>query len=234
MSATDPFWSQKSRQGAHGVCAYSDGCTRLFTNRERYSAVLKLIEVTAAFYESLNVTYVVIAGTAVGAYRCKGVLPWDLDVDVFVREDDLIAQMALIPGNSDDKTTVYNIPDYPGHVLLRIGGCIPARIVDTSNGFYTDIFAAVEKADTPGKVYLPWPGVNPWCDLRPSEFACDSRAPHLGAGCQIYNRSVIWPPKPCTIAGIDTYCPNRLEKYLTDKYGTGFIESDTANRENSN
>lgn len=95
-----------------------------------------------------NLTYFVLGGTALGAVRHKGFIPWDDDIDVALPRDDyekflLIAQKSL-PDNMFLQTYITD-KNYP-HPFAKIRNNDTAFIektvskIDMNHGVYIDIF----------------------------------------------------------------------------------------------
>ena len=58
-------------------------------SRKEYNDYLDLIETFASLMEAANVTYAMYFGTLLGSYRMHNMLPWDDDVDLIIKFDDM-------------------------------------------------------------------------------------------------------------------------------------------------
>ncbi len=61
---------------------------RIITSHENRE-YLDLMEAFAAAMDDANVTYIMYFGTLLGSYRMHNILPWDDDVDIVIRHDDM-------------------------------------------------------------------------------------------------------------------------------------------------
>ncbi len=63
------------------------------------SIELDMLKVVDAFCREHEITYVLIAGTALGAARHQGFIPWDDDIDIAMMRDDFERFCALFESN---------------------------------------------------------------------------------------------------------------------------------------
>ena len=56
--------------------------------RQLQNKILELVEYFDAFCAKYNIEYYLMGGTALGAVRHKGFIPWDDDFDVFMDKEN--------------------------------------------------------------------------------------------------------------------------------------------------
>eukprot|EP00747_Dinoflagellata_sp_TGD_P127394 gnl/TRDRNA2_/TRDRNA2_174400_c0_seq20.p1 gnl/TRDRNA2_/TRDRNA2_174400_c0~~gnl/TRDRNA2_/TRDRNA2_174400_c0_seq20.p1 ORF type:complete len:453 (+),score=67.05 gnl/TRDRNA2_/TRDRNA2_174400_c0_seq20:131-1489(+) len=235
----DPYWKQKDSywisDGDHRVaynsCRYSNDCEKQYTNLERLTSIRNTLSVTHQFLKKFGVDYALYGGSAIGAYRCKDVLPWDVDSDVMVLNSQFPSLMNLLngapqgtgwkhKGRSIDMSSI----GFPGFTLMeKYPGCMPLVVVDQSTGFFTDLFPVlpVQQAGT---------ALTPWWD---GKVRCDTKS--LFNGCH-NNRCHQWtlgktlPPSSCKIHTYEANCPAQLHAWLLEHFGPGVEKPDKETR----
>ncbi len=73
-------------------------------SRVEYLEHLDLLEAFASLMEAANVTYVIYFGTLLGSYRMHHMLPWDNDVDLAVKYEDICKVIEVIQQQSNHGT----------------------------------------------------------------------------------------------------------------------------------
>eukprot|EP00747_Dinoflagellata_sp_TGD_P127385 gnl/TRDRNA2_/TRDRNA2_174400_c0_seq12.p1 gnl/TRDRNA2_/TRDRNA2_174400_c0~~gnl/TRDRNA2_/TRDRNA2_174400_c0_seq12.p1 ORF type:complete len:476 (+),score=73.39 gnl/TRDRNA2_/TRDRNA2_174400_c0_seq12:52-1479(+) len=235
----DPYWKQKDSYWvwnghqwvAYNSCRYSNGCKKQYTNAERVTSIRKTLSVTHQFLKKFGVYHALYGGSAIGAYRCKDVLPWDVDSDVMVLNSQFPSLMNLLngapqgtgwkhKGRSIDMSSI----GFPGFTLMeKYPGCMPLVVVDQSTGFFTDLFPVlpVQQAGT---------ALTPWWD---GKVRCDTKS--LFNGCH-NNRCHQWtlgktlPPSSCKIHTYEANCPAQLHAWLLEHFGPGVEKPDKETR----
>jgi len=150
------------------------------------------------------------SGTALGAYRCGDVLPWDVDCDIIVPEEGIRKLYTSVFNRSD-----YDYSRRQGAQIderFRIKTkelCIPLAVVDTTNGYYCDIFTLNRIRASDGTEWLERPFV--------VDYGC------TGAGSRVtpprFLHEDIYPTCTCNL-GAETYpCANRLRHTLEVELG---------------
>lgn len=61
---------------------------RKYTTREIQTDLLAIVKDFDSFCQENNITYYLMGGSALGAMRHKGFIPWDDDIDVFMTYDN--------------------------------------------------------------------------------------------------------------------------------------------------
>ncbi len=65
-------------------------------SQDEYMDYLDLLETFASLMESANITYAMHFGTLLGSYRMHNMIPWDDDIDLIVKFDDMMKIIELI------------------------------------------------------------------------------------------------------------------------------------------
>lgn len=234
LSDDDPWWSLESDLGLsdlkdHFVCKFSNNCTSVPTNFERVSSLRKLMQVTDRFLNELNVTYTLASGTAVGAYRCNDVVPWDADVDVLLLNEDfpkLLGLLEHVPsevylmGNDDSvrgRSMDMASVGFPGFELMdKISGCLPLAIVDHSTGLYTDLLTGTSDG---GGVLAPWYLGGVSCDSSAFFNGCSHWA--FSHKCHNFSKDALWPPARCSFHTFEVMCPSEIWLVVKEEFGPG-------------
>eukprot|EP00747_Dinoflagellata_sp_TGD_P127400 gnl/TRDRNA2_/TRDRNA2_174400_c0_seq26.p1 gnl/TRDRNA2_/TRDRNA2_174400_c0~~gnl/TRDRNA2_/TRDRNA2_174400_c0_seq26.p1 ORF type:complete len:430 (+),score=66.61 gnl/TRDRNA2_/TRDRNA2_174400_c0_seq26:129-1418(+) len=235
----DPYWKQKDSYWvwnghqwvAYNSCRYSNGCKKQYTNAERVTSIRKTLSVTHQFLKKFGVYHALYGGSAIGAYRCKDVLPWDVDSDVIVANSQFPTLLNLLNGapqgtgwQHKGRSIDMSRFGFPGFTLMeKYPGCMPLVVVDQSTGFFTDLFPVlpVQQAGT---------ALTPWWD---GKVRCDTKS--LFNGCH-NNRCHQWtlgktlPPSSCKIHTYEANCPAQLHAWLLEHFGPGVEKPDKETR----
>lgn len=73
-----------------------------------HGILLEILDYVAAICDKHGITYVLCEGTALGAYRHKGFIPWDDDLDIAVPRSDYDKLLRLV---RDDKSSCFVVQD---------------------------------------------------------------------------------------------------------------------------
>ena len=98
--------------------------------------------------EKHSLTYYVAGGTAIGAFRHKGFIPWDDDIDVNMPREDYDKFLEIAQTELADKYNVQHIDNTDGYVLtfakMNLKGTTFIEATDTNRtyeqGIFIDIF----------------------------------------------------------------------------------------------
>ncbi len=111
---------------------------------------MKILE-TMKFIDELcrknGITYYIMGGTALGAIRHGGFIPWDDDLDIFMTPDQYEKLKAVFDGLPDKKFVIQEwrtTPDYLEYAKVRMDGTTFIEKVfadrrDMHHGIYVDI-----------------------------------------------------------------------------------------------
>jgi hypothetical protein len=240
VPADDPYWSLedsywiKNNDGSsypYNVCKYSDNCNKKFTNRERVDSLRALLGATHKLLKFFDVTYMLFGGSVIGAYRCKDVLPWDLDTDVAVLYDDIHTLVGLLTdapvpsshwqGHRGRELDLAKL-GLPGFTLMeKFPGCLPVMVVDKSTGFFTDMFPM--KRASVHQMFSPWSLGSVRCDGL-NMFGCRVWK------CDSWQYEYTVPTSVCEINGQEQACARNLSIFINHYYGPGADTPDVATR----
>ena len=118
-------------------------------NHTQLQVILKeILDYIVDICDKNDLTYFLIYGTALGAYRHKGFIPWDDDIDIGMPRPDYDKFLKII---SEKEHPLYEIQNYSNDDLYfyifskmrRKGTLYVEDVLDTrfhNNGFFVDIF----------------------------------------------------------------------------------------------
>ena len=134
--------------------------TETNTLREHQLALLQMLHKIDRVCRKHNITYTLFAGTALGAVRHGGFIPWDDDLDIIMLRPEYERFLALAPDELDS-TAYFLQREFSEHwpmffTKLRKNGtaCIERYIPRdsmTHQGIYIDIFPCDNLSDVPVK-----------------------------------------------------------------------------------
>eukprot|EP00747_Dinoflagellata_sp_TGD_P127434 gnl/TRDRNA2_/TRDRNA2_174400_c0_seq7.p1 gnl/TRDRNA2_/TRDRNA2_174400_c0~~gnl/TRDRNA2_/TRDRNA2_174400_c0_seq7.p1 ORF type:complete len:453 (+),score=63.22 gnl/TRDRNA2_/TRDRNA2_174400_c0_seq7:131-1489(+) len=221
----DPYWKQKDSYWvwnghqwvAYNSCRYSNGCKKQYTNAERVTSIRKTLSVTHQFLKKFGVYHALYGGSAIGAYRCKDVLPWDVDSDVIVLSWQFPTLLNLLNGapqgtgwQKKGRSVDMGSVGFPGFTLMeKYTGCLPLAVVDQSTGFFTDLFPVLPVPQT-GIALTPWEDGKVLCDAHSWFGGCQSQR------CHQWTLANTFPPTSCKINMQEAYCPAQLHGWLLE------------------
>lgn len=95
---------------------------KVSTNRKKlWHCEIELLEQLEKFCNKYNITYFVLWGSAIGAIRHKGFIPWDDDIDIgMVREDFEILRKHWESEFPDYVDIQYGVSEHGADMLMRI------------------------------------------------------------------------------------------------------------------
>ena len=71
---------------------------------EEYKEYMQLLQTFLSLIESADATYVMYYGTLLGSYRTHNMLPWDQDIDLIVKYDDMCKIIESVKQLGDEAT----------------------------------------------------------------------------------------------------------------------------------
>ena len=123
------------------------------TVRDVQNKILEIMKYIDKLCRKNNITYYIMGGTALGAVRHGGFIPWDDDLDIFMTPDNYEKFKVVFESENSDlfvlqewKTT----PNYLEYAKLRMNGTtfIEENFKDAKDmhhGIYVDIMISLKK-----------------------------------------------------------------------------------------
>ena len=122
-------------------------------------AELRLLKDFVSLCEENNLTYFGVDGTAIGAVRHQGFIPWDDDIDIAMPRKDYERFLKIAPEKMSEKYRIVNarinenFPLMTTHIQRK--GTVfvhePMKNLDIPNGIFLDIFPFDNISDDPKK-----------------------------------------------------------------------------------
>lgn len=116
--------------------------------QELHLTLLEILDYVCAVCDENNLSYLLIAGTALGAYRHNGFIPWDDDLDIALPREDYEKLKDIL---HKKKNSIYSIQDESNEdkyflpfIKIRKNGTIFREAITSNiymnNGIYIDVF----------------------------------------------------------------------------------------------
>eukprot|EP00668_Euglena_longa_P010205 GGOE01012381.1.p1 GENE.GGOE01012381.1~~GGOE01012381.1.p1 ORF type:complete len:417 (-),score=71.94 GGOE01012381.1:1021-2271(-) len=161
---------------------------------KKENAVVALYSAWAIFTQERGLRHWLFAGSLIGWFFNKGILPWDDDLDVQVLASDLL---------SHDRYGKYDRTTYNGRYVFEINpnsaqrapdqrNLIDARFIDMETGMFIDVVAVSY-------------------DSKTESLQC-KRA-------ERFNPRDIFPIRKTTFLGATAWVPSNVSQFLITKYG---------------
>lgn len=164
---------------------------------------LKAFKEVCALLNKHEIVFWLDCGSALGAYRYQGMIPWDDDIDISIISDDHQNVKKLLKTLDPDK---YQIQDWSSY--LHPGTFLKLYIKKTKTliDIYHYNLDATTKQITYFYTYKDTPLPKKW---KRFEEVLTKPIPY----------EVMFPLKKTQFDGIDVWVPHNLEKFLHFKYG---------------
>jgi len=193
--------------------------------KQRFAWIRGVLNVTKQVLTGSGIDgWILNAGTALGAYRCEDTLPWDVDCDVLVPEEGI---RRLFTKFFNGSTYKYGKSD-EGYSRVRGAWiddrfrikkkekCMPLAVVDTTNGYYCDMWVLRSVRNLSGAERLErpfWPvGGCTSGDLKGAHWAPED----------------IYPTRACKIGKEIFPCAHSLRHFLEVELGPGIDQPDVS------
>jgi hypothetical protein len=158
----------------------------------------------ARLFDEHDIPFWLDCGSALGAHRYGGVIPWDNDIDIAILETDHDNALAALRRLDPDKYLVqdWSNRDYPRSYL---------KVYSRDENMLIDIYHFRIDAEEQTLTYIISNYTSPFLSKiwRLREEATVFAEPF----------SAIFPLKRAVFDGIDVYVPNQLVPYLKRRYG---------------
>ncbi|DBA01393.1 TPA: hypothetical protein N0F65_007290 [Lagenidium giganteum] len=185
-----------------------------YTREQQLQVIRTLVFEMAELLTRHNVTYFLEAGTLLGSFRNKGIIPHDTDADFGMDE----------PGYEYIRDHV--LDDLPVGLFLEVWNStfhpsdrddkLPVRLIHKHSALYLDVFVFLDWTKDGKDVVGP---LASWC-----YFNCAS-CPKVETGGKELRvpREWIYPLVDCELEGRTMKCPHKTEDYLRYVFGGGFM-----------
>lgn len=118
------------------------------TNQRLHETLIEILNFVKEICETNDLTYFLVYGTALGAKRHNGFIPWDDDIDIALPRDDYNKLIAIIQKNNSSKYSIQNEENEPKYFLTfakvrKNNTLFIENILEVeyeNNGIYIDIF----------------------------------------------------------------------------------------------
>ncbi|MCY6484383.1 LicD family protein [Clostridium aestuarii] len=125
----------------------------MFDIKELREIQMYILDEVVKVCEKYNVDYWLDSGSLLGAIRHKGFIPWDDDIDIAMKQEDLefiVPKLKdKLPSNieiHDGRTSNYEMWGIPIKVMYKPSKIIPSKYIETSNfdeKIFIDIFSYI-------------------------------------------------------------------------------------------
>jgi phosphorylcholine metabolism protein LicD len=156
-----------------------------------------------ALLKKHGIVYWLDCGSALGAYRYQGMIPWDDDIDMSIISDDHQNVKRLLKTLDHDK---YQIQDWSSYLYPHTFLKLYIKKTKTLIDIYHYTLDPKNKQITYFYTYKDTPLPSKW---KRFEEVMTKPIPY----------EVIFPLKKTVFDGIETWVPNNLEEFLHFKYG---------------
>lgn len=118
------------------------------TQKKLHETLIEILDYVVSICEKNNLQYCLVYGSALGAYRHHGFIPWDDDMDIAMPRDDYEKFLEIMEKQENERYSIQNEKNEENYFLsfskVRKNGTIFVEsIVEEkyhNNGIYIDIF----------------------------------------------------------------------------------------------
>ena len=133
----------------------SADCYDPITLKKLHGEILSILDDFLFVCRKYNLEYFGIAGTAIGAIRHKGFIPWDDDIDLAMPRKDFERMLTAMEREFGDRYYALNAKNYPGYPLMTTRLCRRGTVfreevmkdVDCPFGIFLDFYVLDPIAD---------------------------------------------------------------------------------------
>ncbi|XP_066918868.1 uncharacterized protein [Clytia hemisphaerica] len=190
-------------------------------NNDRIAGLTKLFDAWAHMAKLFNIEYFLTYGSLIGAERDRNIIPYDLDTDIMMPEDDVPKLQKMIDDNfsvSDNKIHLRIHPEYKTHWRKRTKICCNGQISrGPSSNTCWDQCAVPNPL---GRLIL-----GPVLHIGITGYKVIKNHTVLKMTCHEeygFKTEYSWKdlaPRDCEFLGHKTYCPTNANLINTEVYG---------------
>ncbi len=215
---------------------------------DNHAELLEGYKDISAILDKHQVRYYGMYGTALGAIRHSGFIPWDDDLDIAIRGEDLDIVNDILAKELDPEKYYYHIPSADTHPHVIIKGPNFEEDLKNRRVTFIDIFLLLDSPDSAARKALAYP----FCgfellshkiiDRTDSRMAKEVfyKLEHLSwkmirffstpktkiygirnvdVGGHTWRKELFGEPRPHEFEDIVMPIPNQCEKFLEETYG---------------
>lgn len=223
------WWACVPLDESHFDARFFDPSACIST-RERAQKLEALVRALATLLTRHDVDFWLDSGTLLGQFRSQRVIRWDTDADVGITESgyrflrDNVVALEPVEEEGEETATaerpkLYELQVYESQVNVGPDRDwnVPIRLVETSRGFYVDVFVFAESSAN---------GVEMLGTAPSASWAKCAKCVQVGAHAKLFliPKSYVFPLLPCAFGGSEALCPAKRTLYLEHLYGADFRE----------
>lgn len=210
---------------------------RCFSREDVQQIMVDLVGNITDLLQDNGIPYWLHAGTLLGSYRHKTVIPHDVDADVGINE----AGYRKLRDGKFTFSSDFDLQVYKGkyHQPGTRNPGIPARFIHQDSGFYANIFVFMDEdelasesepsnvaaATTSSTAVDTSPQENPlFGPIHSSCFASCVHCPKYANGWEFkIPKDWVFPLRPCDFGSKIAMCPAKTEQYLDHIFGSDYM-----------
>lgn len=134
------------------------------TLKRLQKVLLEMLDDFAALCDKHGLRWWAYFGTAIGALRDGGMLPWDDDIDLCLVREDFEKLLAAVESEMGDKYYVLDAERFPAYPLMTARMCLRGtkfreecmKGVDAPFGMFLDLYCFDHLSDDPREAHRQW------------------------------------------------------------------------------
>lgn len=134
------------------------------TLKRLQGVLLEILDDFAALCDKHGLRWWAYFGTAIGALRDGGIIPWDDDIDLCLPREDFEKLLAAVESEMGDKYYVLDAKRFPAYPLMTARMCLRGtkfredgmENVDAPYGIFLDLYCFENLSDDPKEAHRQW------------------------------------------------------------------------------
>ena len=191
-----------------------------------HRVLLMMIKDFAAICERENIPWFAHYGTAIGALRHGGFIPWDDDIDILLMREDLNRFIAAVQADPSDKYFIVNCNTHAGYPLSTTRFVLKGTefrdsslaTMDFPSGIFLDLFPLDALAD--GTVAYQYQTIGAWFfnKLAIAKLAPDAHIVAKGLTGKVIKAGTDVTRGVLNLPGIRALDPNNVSTHFLEKH----------------